>query len=402
MSNAMKKLKLLHHLTAASANATTSSGALPASSVQQQQQQQLAPTSPLIPHTNIPSAKYNNNYMEMTQALRSARHALNMLNPSPVPAPTQPPRCLLPQAFMVLTPNDPHPAICLPASPPPPQLIFNYHHSSTLLPPIQINPPIQQVLLSEQAVPRGNNTIYSSRPPAAPSPPVVQYHAYQNSQRRNSRRRPRLTAEAVSQIGKDTRQARWERVVSYVFDQHKTNPALSPPPTSSSSSSGIIKEIEFRNSLLDQLDVEAQAARSLWSGGSGGTNGVDQFVWSEDDDDDDFRRNVESQAALDDHRRRLDTMFPDEVAKERDAEVGVFELDDQDAEATVKDFDMSITKARPRSSPLGGVDAKTDGMKEYLDMLKTSGMPPLRRECELEGGLERLVARDLRRFSAVY
>ena len=201
----------------------------------------------------------------------------------------------------------------------------------------------------------------------------------------------------VSRIGRDTRQARWERVLGYVCDQRRTNPT-----PSSFSPLGVIKEIELRNSLLDQLDVEEQAARSLWSGGSGGTNGVDEFVWSEDNDDDDFRRQTENQAALDDHRRRLDAMFPDEVTKERDMEVGVFELDDQDAEVTVKDFDMETSKPRPRSSTLGGVDAKAEGMKEYLDMLKTSGMPPLRRECELEGGLKKLVARDLRRFSAVY
>ncbi|RPA93768.1 hypothetical protein L873DRAFT_1830564 [Choiromyces venosus 120613-1] len=440
MSNAMKKLKLLHHLTAASANATTSTGALPPTSCTQQQP--TAPTPPPIPQTNLPSAKYNNNYAEMTQALRSARHALNMLNSPTTQAASQTlhhqpesfraspytlhhstpkaPTCLLPQAFMVLTPNDPHPAICLPASPPPPsQPTFNhhnnnhYHHSSTLLTPIQINPPIQQVHLSEQAVPRGNTTIYSSRPPVAPAPSVVQYQAYQNSMRhRNSQKRPRLTTEAVSKIGKDSRLARWERVVGYVRDQRKTNPAAASESTSHSdlalfSTSGIIQEIERKNKILDLLDVEEQAARSLWSGGSGGTNGVDEFVWSEDEDDDDFRKDVENQAVLDEHRRRLDAMYPDEVAKEiiaEGAEVGVFELEDHDAEAAVKDFEMDIVedniKSRPRSSPIGTIE-KVDGMKQYLEMLKTSGMPELKRESELEGGIDRLIARDIRRFSAV-
>lgn len=440
MSNAMKKLKLLHHLTAASANATTSTGALPPTSCPQQQP--TPPTSPPIPQTNLPSAKYNNNYAEMTQALRSARHALNMLNsPSTQAAPQtlhrQPesfraspyalhsapkaPTCLLPQAFMVLTPNDPHPAICLPASPPPPpqpafshQNYNHYHHSSTLLTPIQINPPIQQVLLSEQAVPRGNTTIYSSRPPIAPTSSAVQHQAYQNSMRhRNSQKRPRLTTEAVSKIGKDSRLARWERVVGYVRDQRKTNSAATSDSTSHSdlalfSTSGIIKEIERKNRILDLLDVEEQASRSLWSGGSGGTNGVDEFVWSEDEDDDDFRKDTENQAVLDEHRRRLDALYPDEVAEEiiaEGAEIGVFELEDHDAEATVKDFEMDLvednTKPRPRSSPIGTVE-KVDRMKQYLELLKASGMPELNREGELEGGIDRLIARDIRRLSAVY
>ncbi|CUS10305.1 unnamed protein product [Tuber aestivum] len=401
------------------------------------------PISSPIPQTNLPSAKYNNNYAEMTQALRSARHALNMLNsPSTQTAPQtlhQPepfraspyalrhstpraPACLLPQAFMVLTPNDPHPAICLPASPPPPsQPTFSnhghnhYHHSSTLLTPIQINPPIQQVLLSEQTVPRGNTTIYSSRPPIAPAPPAIQHRAHQNSMRqRNYLKRPRLTTEAVAKIGKDSRLARWERVVDYVRDQRKTNPPAMPDSTPHSdlalfSTSGIIKEIERKNEILDLLDVEEQASRSLWSGGSGGTNGVDEFVWSEDEDDDDFRKDVENQAVLDEHRRRLDALYPDEVDKEmiaEGAEVGVFELEDHGAGATVKDFDMGIaedirTRPRPRSSPIGTVE-EVDGMKQYLELLKTSGMPELNREGELEGGIDRLVARDIRRFSAVY
>ncbi|PWW76957.1 hypothetical protein C7212DRAFT_343694 [Tuber magnatum] len=441
MSSAVKKLKLLHHLTAASANATTSTGALPPSSCTHQQP--TPPVSSPIPQTNLPSAKYSNNYAEMTQALRSARHALNLLNsPStqtapqtlhqPEPSRASPyalrhstPRasaCLLPQAFMVLTPNDPHPAICLPASPPPPpsQPTFSnnnhshYHHSSTLLTPIQINPPIQQVLLSEQSVPRGNTTIYSSRPPIAPVPSVVQHQAYQNSMRhRNYQKRHRLTAEAVAKIGKDSRLARWERVVGYVRDQRKSNPATTPdstphPNPALFSTSGIIKEIERKNEILDLLDVEEQASRSLWSGGSGGTNGVDEFVWSEDEDDDDFRKDAENQAVLDEHRRRLDALYPDEVAEEMIAEgteAGVFELEDHDAEATVKDFEMGIaedsTKPRPRSSPIGTLE-KVDGMKQYLELLKTSGMPELNREGELEGGIDRLIARDIRRFSAVY
>ncbi|KAG0636466.1 hypothetical protein HOY80DRAFT_356862 [Tuber brumale] len=432
MSNAMKKLKLLHHLTAASANATTSTGAL--------QQQPTPSLPPPIPQTNLPSAQYNNNYAEMTQALRSARHALNMLNsPSTQAAPQtlhpyQPesfraspytlhhstPRaaCLLPQAFMVLTPNDPHPAICLPASPPPSRPTpshynhHRHHHSSTLLTPIQINPPIQQVLLSEQAVPKGNTTIYSSRPPTAPALSAVRDQAYQTPmRRRDSQKRPRLTAEAISKMGKDSRLARWERVVGYVRDQRNTNPAsdsTSDTDLALFGTSGIVKEIERKNEILDLLDVEEQASRSLWSGGSGGTNGVDEFVWSEDEDDDDFRKESENQVVLDEHCRRLDALYPDGVAEEvivEGAEVGVFELEDHSAEATVKNFELDIvgdnTKPRPRSSPIGTA-VKVDGVKQYLESLKTSGAPGLNRGSELESGIDRLIARDIRRFSAVY
>jgi len=213
-------------------------------------------------------------------------------------------------------------------------------------------------------------------------------------------------------IGKDSRLARWERVVGYVRDQRKNNSAATSDSTSNSdlalfSTSGIIKEIERKNRILDLLDVEEQASRSLWSGGSGGTNGVDEFVWSEDEDDDDFRRDTENQAVLDKHRRRLDALYPDEVAEEmiaEGAEVGVFELEDG-AEATVKDFEMDLvednTGPRPRSSPIGAVE-RVDEVKQYLELLKTSGMPGLDRSNELEGGIDRLMARDIRRFSVVY
>jgi hypothetical protein len=230
---------------------------------------------------------------------------------------------------------------------------------------------------------------------------------------RNPQKRPHLTAEAVSKIGKDTRLARWERVVGFVRDQRNTNPAAASDSTTGADlalfgTSGIVKEIERKNEILDLLDVEEQASRSLWSGGSGGTNGVDEFVWSEDEDDDDFRKDAENQAVLDEHRRRLDALYPDEVAEEviaEGAEVGVFELEDHSAEATVKDFEMDIAgdnaRPRPRSSPIGTVE-KVDGVKQYLESLKTSGVPELNRRSELETGIDRLIARDIRRFSAVY
>lgn len=47
-----------------------------------------------------------------------------------------------------------------------------------------------------------------------------------------------------------------------------------------------IAAIDEKVKLLDEQDIIEQQARSLWSGGSGGTNGVDEFVWSEDEDED--------------------------------------------------------------------------------------------------------------------
>lgn len=329
---------------------------------------------------------------------------------------------------MVLTPNDPHPAICLPASPPPPvssHMHNHYHHHSTLIPPVPINPPIQQVLLSEQAVPRGNTTIYSSRPPppAAPSYPSNSNYQYQTSRRASSYKRPRLTTDAVSKIGKDSRLARWERVVGYVREQRKVSvdskdESLATVPEQKLSpieaSKAFIKEIERKNQVLDMLDYDEQERRSLWSGGSAGTNGVDEFVWSEDDDDDDFRKAVDNQHVLDEHKRRLDRLYPEDIAKERlmaaPREEGVFTL--EDGEVTVRDFDMDhgLTRSpprgsdkRPRSSPTPGITEHNDGgMKAYLDMLRRTEiarLPELRRENHHEGGLDKLAAREMRRFS---
>lgn len=324
---------------------------------------------------------------------------------------------------MVLTPNDPHPAICLPASPPPvtSHMHYHHHHHSALIPPVPINPPIQHILLSERAVPRGNTTIYSSRPP----PPVVSQYSntpsyqYQNSRRTSAYRRPRLTIEAVSKVGKDSRLARWERVVGYVCEQRKasaqskgeshtsnTQKRMSPMEANKA----FIMDIEHKNQILDMLDYDEQGRRSLWSGGSAGTNGVDEFVWSEDEDDDDFRKVADNQRAFDEHRRRLERLYPEDVAKGRAGEEGVFDL--EDGEATMKDFDMghNLTRAshrgndkRPRSSPAPRVaDQNSGGMRAYLEMLRraeVSKLPELKRESYLEGGLDRLAGREVRRFS---
>lgn len=433
MSNAMKKLKLLHHLTAASANATASTSSMPPPPASAQQFP-TPPTSPIRHHFHPQSQSY----LEVSNALRSARHALNSIQSSTVvpqqhqyhtqadqimrnshyaamvqqpPRPSGAPACLLPQAFMVLTPNDPHPAICLPASPPPvtSHMHNHYHHHSTLIPPVPINPPIQQVLMSEQAVPRGNTTIYSSRPPA-PAYQGASHYQYQTSRRPSTHKRPRLTADAVSKIGKDSRLARWERVVGYVREQRKASAASqadSTPedPTLSAieAKKAFIREIERKNHFLDMIDYDEQKQRSLWSGGSAGTNGVDEFVWSEDEDDDSFRKVVENQHALEEHKRRLDRLYPEDVVKDKvvaAAEEGVFTL--EDGEATVKDFEMGNgltrlprSEKRPRSSPA----VESNAYWELMKRTEIEKLPELRRENQLEGGLDRLAGREMRRFS---
>lgn len=435
MSNAMKKLKLLHHLTAASANATASTSSIPPPPASAQQFP-TPPTSPIRHHFHPQSQAY----LDVSQALRSARHALNSIQSPAVipqghqyhtqadqlmrnshyaamvqqpPRPSGAPTCLLPQAFMVLTPNDPHPAICLPASPPPvtSHMHNHYHHHSTLIPPVPINAPIQQVL-SEQAVPRGNNTIYSSRPPL-PAYQGASHYQYHTSRRPSAHKRPRLTTDAVSKIGKDSRLARWERVVSYVREQRKASAASQADTTPEDPSlsaleakRAFIREIERKNHLLDLLDYDEQERRSLWSGGSAGTNGVDEFVWSEDDDDDSFRKTFENQHAIEEHKRRLDRLYPEDAVKQNvvvaaPAEEGVFTL--EDGEATVKDFEIGngLTRSSPRSEkrPRSSPAVESNAYWEKLKRTEIEKLPELRRESQIEGGLDRLAGREMRRFS---
>lgn len=231
-----------------------------------------------------------------------------------------------------------------------------------------------------------------------------------------------MTVEAVSKVGKDSRLARWERVVGYVCEQRKASAQGKAESHTSNTQSrmspmeankAFIRDIERKNQALDLLDYDEQGRRSLWSGGSAGTNGVDEFVWSEDEDDDDFRKVVDNQRALDEHRRRLERLYPEDVAKggiSVAGEEGVFAI--EDGEATMKDFDMghNLTRAsprgndkRPRSSPApGATDQNSGGMRAYLEMLRraeVSKLPELKRDIYLDGGLDRLAGREIRRFS---
>lgn len=211
-------------------------------------------------------------------------------------------------------------------------------------------------------------------------------------------------------------------MVAYVCEQRKVSAQSKGEFHTSNTQRGMssieankafIRDIERKNQVLDMLDYDEQGRRSLWDGGSAGTNGVDEFVWSEDEDEDDFRKVVDNQRVLDEHRRRLDRLYPEDVVREKIAaagEEGVFDI--EDGEATMEDFDMghNLTRAshrgsdkRPRSSPAPGVtDQNSGGMRAYLEMLRRaeiSRLPELKREGYLEGGLDRLAVREIRRFS---
>ncbi|KAF8247877.1 hypothetical protein K440DRAFT_643496 [Wilcoxina mikolae CBS 423.85] len=393
MSNAMKKLKLLHHLTAASASHSSpppAAAATPTTQPPQQQQQQFPtpPASPVSPQTSTirhlyhPTTQTHAHYTDVLRSARAALHTLHASQPSytntshppppPPPSanmPTNTTQCLLPGGFMVLTPTNSYdntPGLCVPASPPQ-TMAINSHRENT--------------------VPRGNTTIYSSRPPPPPppatsSPKNASYHYHhQQPQRQRSPPRPRqrLTREAVAKIGKDSRLARWERVLGYVREQRtSTLPSVSASPVdggsegvawasyaysstnpnnngahSSTPPSKVVDRkrraeeiatIEARNALLDTIDRAEQDQRSLWSGGSGGTNGVDEFVWSEDEDED----NIITMPQLPPPKK----VFVEELDE---TEAGIFEMQvDEEilmAPPTRTSTPLSGKRPRPKSTP---------------------------------------------------
>jgi len=324
-----------------------------------------------------------------------------------------PTQCLLPGGFMVLTPAssyDNTPGLCVPASPPPASMAINPHGS-----------PVQN------SVPKGNTTIYSSRPPAgspSPKPSLVSYqHPREQSRpcsRPSARPRPKLTKEAVAKIGKDSRLARWERVLGYVREQRSNtlpgaaaaSPAsdgyasLSGAPSASPPSKTIdrkrraeqIATIEAQNHILDAIDLEEQDKRSLWSGGSGGTNGVDEFMWSEDEDDD-IRPAPKAPPPQ--------KIFPEGYVGStsgRGGDVndeGIFECEMQVDEylqqpptrLSTPSTPQDRKRARPRSSPEEIAFQRVWGKRIVEEM------SVLCRESELDGGLGRLMGR---RMSAAY
>ncbi|KAI5793278.1 hypothetical protein EDC01DRAFT_91892 [Geopyxis carbonaria] len=270
---------------------------------------------------------------------------------------------------------------------------------------VPASPPHSMAIASSQ-IPRASqhsNGIYSSRPPM---------HYSTASPASRPKPRPRLTRDAVAKIGKDSRLARWERVLGYVRDQRSNTPQpaagslhqsmththiagepdstpgwatyvsghespLSTTPPSRTQDrkrrASELAAIEAKTKLLDQVDLAEQDLRSLWSGGSGGTNGVDEFVWSEDDDDDILPMPQAPPPAK---------PLPQQTDRERDDMI--FEMDD--AVAAGMKSAAAAARNKPRTSWGFGRAAHED-------------MPMLCREAELEGGLGRLVGR---RMSAAY
>lgn len=293
---------------------------------------------------------------------------------------------------MVLTPTssyDNTPGLCVPASPPPQNM--------------SINQPMQM----QNQVPRGNTTIYSSRPPPPPTPTGSYSSSSQHQQRPRSPARPKLSRENVAKVGKDSRFARWERVLGYVREQRAatlpeaasaaTNitPALAYHFSRSQERKRRADEfaaMDARNQVLDRIDLAEQDSRSLWSGGSGGTNGVDEFVWSEDEDDD-VMPMPQAPTPM--------KVLPEEFLGASDNE-GIFECEMQ---IDYSDFSPRRSMHSASHEHLGEKRGRPQSTPEEMAFQRLWGkriveeMPSLCREGELEGGLGRLVGR---RMSAAY
>lgn len=305
---------------------------------------------------------------------------------------------------MVLTPAssyDNTPGLCVPASPPLATMPINHqqhHHHPQMM---------------QNSVPRGNTTIYSSRPPSGSSSPKPGAYHHQphlapqprsrSPARSPARSRQRLTRDAVAKIGKDSRLARWERVLNFVREQRASAPPQQSAPTPGKIDrkrrAEEIAAIEARNHMLDAIDLEEQDRRSLWSGGSGGTNGVDEFVWSEDEDDDVLPM-PQAPAPL--------KIFPEGYVGSSSgsgahaADEGIFECEMQ------VDDDQLFSPLARVASPNTQTERKRQRAKSSLEEIAfqkmwgkriVEEMPALCRESELEGGLGRLMGR---RMSAAY
>ncbi|KAF8545265.1 hypothetical protein BDD12DRAFT_800346 [Trichophaea hybrida] len=355
MSNAMKKLKLLHHLTAASASHSSpppAAAATPTTQPPQQQQFPTPPASPVSPQTSTirhlyhPTTQTHAHYTDVLRSARAALHTLhanqpsytNTSHPPPPPPlstnmPTNTTQCLLPGGFMVLTPTNSYdntPGLCVPASPPQTMAINNNHR--------------------ENSVPRGNTTIYSSRPP--PPPPVLRILLHPPQQQRRTLLNP----------------------PSKVVDRKRRAEEIAT--------------IEARNALLDTIDRAEQDQRSLWSGGSGGTNGVDEFVWSEDEDED----NIITMPQLPPPKK----VFVEEFDE---TEAGIFEMQ-VDEEALMAPPTRTSTPSGKRQRPKSTPEEQMAFQRSALWGKRiVEEMPTLCRESEMENGLGRLVGR---RMSAAY
>lgn len=159
-------------------------------------------------------------------------------------------------AFLVLTQDDSHPGVCIPSSP-----AAASQHQRANIPTLP--------LTGSQQFP---TSATSNSRTAAPQTPA-----------RSSRRKPPpLTKNAVELILQDTRMERWRRVQGYVREQRQLMASENPIEVNVED---IYSEIDRKNFLLCQLDTLSEfQRRSQWSGGSAGTNGVDEFVWDDDEE----------------------------------------------------------------------------------------------------------------------
>lgn len=122
-----------------------------------------------------------------------------------------------------------------------------------------------------------------------------------------------------------------------------------------------LETIEARNRMLDQIDREEMDVRSLWSGGSAGTNGVDEFVWSEDEEDDVLPM----------------PKGPEPVKIVIDEDEGMWGMEGEEIKAEEKKEEK-----------------KEESGKSWRERI-VEELPMLCREGELEGGLGRLVGRRM-------
>ncbi|KAF3932033.1 hypothetical protein ABW20_dc0104196 [Dactylellina cionopaga] len=168
-------------------------------------------------------------------------------NPRPVAQPQlKPPSCgLLPGGFFSLTPEDSYPPLC--TSTQPSTTLRENQQGNSYFPIMPVNPVVQQI------APRNGYQTGYMRP------------TYQ-----------RLTRNAVATVdSRDSREFRWNRVLRYVHDISAPHGASFPP------SESWVQQQRLRIMTVPRQDASGDS-RSLWDGGSLGTNGVDDFIWDDD------------------------------------------------------------------------------------------------------------------------
>lgn len=261
-----------------------------------------APPSPQQSHrqrTAAPAQSYRQEtqkyYADMLRSARQALHQLQHHNHAPQLAQQQQ-RSVYPVlseiaahsqqqkrhpalpggTFLVLTQDDSHPGVYIPNSP-----VASQHQR-----------PIPTLAVTgTQQFPTSATSNSQTEAPQTPA--------------RSSRRKPPpLTKNAVELILQDTRMERWRRVQGYVREQRQL---VASENLIEVNVENIYSEIDRKNFLLCQLDTLSEfQRRSQWSGGSAGTNGVDEFVW--DDDEEGFQGDADMLDADDWGNRQREKM----------------------------------------------------------------------------------------------